>query len=134
MGVRFRRAVRVNDTVARFGGDGFVVLLDGAESPMVAERVADTLLHVARQPVQLGGSVHHLSASLGIAAYPNDGETVEELLRMADTAMSTAKNGGRNRLRFYSPHMESRARHQADIKAGLEEVLAQSHFDLHFQP
>ncbi|TSE34430.1 EAL domain-containing protein [Tepidimonas charontis] len=134
MAERFRRAVRANDTVARFGGDEFVVLLDGAETPMVAERVGDVLLHAARQPVELAGTVQHLTASIGIAAYPNDGETVEELLRMADTAMYTAKNSGRDRLRFYSPHMESRARRQAEIKVGLEEALAQSQFELHFQP
>ncbi|TCS99843.1 two-component system CheB/CheR fusion protein [Tepidimonas ignava] len=131
---RIRRALRANDTVARFGGDEFVVMLDAADSPLVVERVADNILQALRQPYTLHGNVLRLSASIGVAAYPSDGETSEELLRMADTAMYAAKNGGRDRMRFYSPQMESRARHLAEIKTGLEQALADSAFELLFQP
>lgn len=131
---RIRRALRSNDTVARFGGDEFVMLIDGAESPLVVERVADTVLQALRQPFQVADQTLRLSGSIGVAAHPSDGETTEELLRMADTAMYAAKNGGRDRMRFYSPQMESRTRRLAEIRGGLEQALIQGEFELHYQP
>ncbi len=131
---RIRRTLRPNDTIARFGGDEFVMLIDGAESPLVVERIADTVLQSLRQPFHVGDQTLRLSGSVGIAAHPSDGKTPEELLRMADTAMYAAKNGGRDRMRFYSPQMESRTRRLAEIKAGLEQALTQGQFELHYQP
>ncbi|MGN9498428.1 hypothetical protein B1F69_04235 [Pseudomonas syringae] len=131
---RLSGCVRESDTVARYGGDEFVVLLshlrDTAETAVVAERILDA----CSRTIPVGDNAFQISASVGVAAFPDDGITVEELLKNADLAMYSSKDGGRNQLRFYNPQMNEKAEARAKTEAELKEALHEGHFVLHYQP
>ncbi|MEX0730282.1 MAG: PAS domain S-box protein [Aquisalimonadaceae bacterium] len=99
---RMRNTIRETDTVARFGGDEFVILISGPEGETAIAGVADTLLKAIAQPIEIHGHICNVSASIGISRYPHDAEDGEGLLSAADHAMYTAKATGRGRYMFYS--------------------------------
>jgi diguanylate cyclase (GGDEF)-like protein len=95
---RLRAGLRDADTLARIGGDEFVVVLPCCEGPAAAAKVAENILFQLNQPFEDGELVLHISGSLGIALFPEDGMDAEDLLRAADLAMYDAKSHGRNRV------------------------------------
>ncbi|KFI08595.1 diguanylate cyclase domain-containing protein [Massilia sp. BSC265] len=95
---RLRAGLRDADTLARVGGDEFVVLLPRCDAPADAVKVAENILYQLNQPFEDGELVHRISGSLGVAMFPDDGTDAEELLRAADLAMYEAKSHGRNRV------------------------------------
>jgi diguanylate cyclase (GGDEF)-like protein len=95
---RLRAGLREADTLARIGGDEFVVLLPRCDSLQDAATVAENILFQLNQPFEDGALVHRISGSLGIAMFPDDGMEAEALLRSADLAMYDAKSAGRNRV------------------------------------
>jgi len=131
---RLRGCVRESDTVARLGGDEFVVLIcnlrDTEETAIVAERILDA----CSRPILIGDNVFQISASIGVAAWPSDGLTVDEMLHHADLAMYSSKGEGRNTLRFYDAQMNEKAEVRARIEAELKVALRDGHFVLHYQP
>jgi diguanylate cyclase (GGDEF)-like protein len=110
---RLSRSVRASDTVARVGGDEFVVLLEGVHCQQDVARIAEKLRLVLTEPMQLAGQQVEVSPSIGIAHYPGDGDDERALLHSADTAMYLAKRGGGNQCRGSgirtdaSPHNEN---------------------------
>jgi diguanylate cyclase (GGDEF)-like protein len=92
--------VRESDTVARFGGDEFVVLLIDFNATREPENIAHAIIERISTPVELANEQVTISGSIGIATYPEDGDTVDELLHQADTAMYRAKEVGKNSFRF----------------------------------
>jgi two-component system, chemotaxis family, CheB/CheR fusion protein len=110
---RMRTAVRDTDTVCRQSGDEFVVLLPNVRDANDAEHLADKLVRQIAKPHQLGKHEITLTCSAGVAMYPDDGNTMDEVLRHADGAMYHAKNRGRNQVAFFSSEMN---RHQHDRK------------------
>jgi diguanylate cyclase (GGDEF)-like protein/PAS domain S-box-containing protein len=99
---RMKHALRDGDTLARIGGDEFVAILVDLESVEACETVLHRLLHAAAEPVQLAAQVHQVSASIGVALYPQDGADADLLLRCADHAMYQAKKTGKNRHHFFN--------------------------------
>ena len=97
---RIRAEIRETDTVARIGGDEFVVIITGVPDLEVIERVAANIVEQVGQAIQLNQQQIHVGASLGIALYPEDGNTPEELIRQADSAMYRIKNSGKNNYGF----------------------------------
>lgn len=97
-GERFGNAVRRSDTVARIGGDEFVVVLSSVDSIEGADHVARNVLPALEQPVSLGARVVTISASIGVAVHSTTSQTTDDVLRQADHAMYQAKSGGRNRI------------------------------------
>jgi diguanylate cyclase (GGDEF)-like protein/PAS domain S-box-containing protein len=132
--VRFSGLVRSTDSVGRFGGDEFVVLLGQVEDILVLERVLHDMLQAARNPMPQVKKGLELSASIGIARYPGDGDTPTELIQHADTAMYMAKKGGRNGFRYFAPRMNEEAERRAQLRREVALALDEGQFELHFQP
>jgi diguanylate cyclase (GGDEF)-like protein/PAS domain S-box-containing protein len=131
---RLCRAVRASDTVARLGGDEFVVLVPGIRSIEEASRVAEKIIEALAVPFPLEGRMLHITPSIGICVYPDDGEDVETLMRHADGAMYHAKASGRNNYQFFTPKMNVSAAQRFELENSLRGALALSQFELHFQP
>ena len=97
---RIRSCVRVSDTVARMGGDEFTVILCNVKAVNSKDRVAKKIVEAISRPFMLNGKECSVSVSIGISLYPDNGETAEQLVKIADAAMYLAKHGGRNGYRF----------------------------------
>lgn len=98
---RIKACVRESDTVARMGGDEFTVILNDIKAPHNVQRVSDSLLRTLSSPFTLNTRCCQVGASIGIALYPNHAATAEQLVKSADAAMYWAKQGGKNRCRFF---------------------------------
>lgn len=131
---RLLAAVRGEDTVARIGGDEFtVVLSEVADAPATAS-VADKLLASLRRPFRLHGHEVHVSASIGITLFPDDGTDADTLIRHGDTAMYQAKAQGKDRYRFFTREMNRALLERASLEAQLRLALQRDELRLQFQP
>ncbi|MEW6330654.1 MAG: PAS domain S-box protein [Pseudomonadota bacterium] len=131
---RFQRSVRDGDTVARFGGDEFVILLDDVASADDVSGVAQKVLQALAPPFQVDHQTLYVTASIGVSLFPNDGEDASTLLKHADIAMYRAKELGKNTYQFYSADMSSRAFERLTLESNLRRALEQREFRLYYQP
>jgi diguanylate cyclase (GGDEF)-like protein/PAS domain S-box-containing protein len=131
---RMRLCVRETDTIARQGGDEFVVLLADIEDTAAAGTVADKIIAQASAPFVVDDNEIHIGASIGITLFPNDGNDIETLFRNADLAMYRAKDAGRNNAQFFELAMTTAAVERRAIEADLRGALARDEFVLHYQP
>ena len=131
---RLAACVRVSDTIARIGGDEFVVLLCGLAQPEDARQVAQKVLESLAEPVTIDGQELKTTPSIGICAYPHDGDDVETLMRNADTAMYYAKQMGRNNCQFFTQAMNDAAQQRLQMENDLRHAVERGEFILHFQP
>jgi diguanylate cyclase (GGDEF)-like protein len=131
---RLTTVVRTADTVARFGGDAFVIIdtsiADSEDAADLAARVMDAL----QAPVRIGTIDIHTSPSIGIAIYPDDGVSIASLLAHADAAMYSAKQQGRGSFRRYAPGMQAGAEDRVQLESQLHNAVAFSQFQLYYQP
>ncbi|MBF9266390.1 bifunctional diguanylate cyclase/phosphodiesterase, partial [Paracidovorax cattleyae] len=135
---RLRGCVQNEDTVARHGGDEFVVVLeDLGQSPQGAaaraEEMGQKILAAMRHPFTLEGESHHTTLSMGVTVFQGARETVDELLQRTDLAMYQAKASGRNALRFYDPQMQASVAARAALETDLREGLGRGEFELFYQ-
>jgi diguanylate cyclase (GGDEF)-like protein len=134
---RLAAQVRASDTVARVGGDEFVLLLEDlppAEASHIAAQMAQRVIDACGEPVDAGGHAQQLSSSVGIALYRHGGAR-DELLSQADAAMYAAKRAGGSSYAFFEPHMNAGMREQIELQRDLREALARGgQLELHYQP
>ena len=136
---RLRSCVHEDDTVARQGGDEFVVVLEDLgdnpeEAAARAEEVGQRILAALREPYIINGAAHHSSLSMGVTIFSDMRETVDELLKRADLALYQAKDAGRDTLRFYDPRMQAAVSARAALELDMRIGLAQGQFELYYQP
>ncbi len=120
--------------LARLGGDEFTALIPNIAKPEDALLVAHRIRELMRRPFMLDGREVVLTASIGIAVYPDDGEDASSLLKHADTAMYHAKDKGRDNCQFYSASLTQRAQHRLNLESNLRHALARNEFSLLYQP
>jgi diguanylate cyclase (GGDEF)-like protein/PAS domain S-box-containing protein len=135
---RLVACIREGDTVARFGGDEFVVMLEDLsdnqqEAAIQAETVGEKILAALNKPYRLAGSEHQSTPSIGVTLFGSQRDTVEELLKRADLAMYQAKAAGRNTMRFFDPDMQAVVNARARLEADLRQGLRRNEFVLHYQ-
>lgn len=131
---RLLSILRSTDTVARAGGDEFLLLLRNLNSVEEIEGLIARWMANLSQPYQLTGLELHVSPSIGIARYPHDGTEAEELLARADEAMYFAKRSGRKTFRFFDASVMGFSRERLEIEAELRGALSQNQLSLHYQP
>ena len=146
VGARLAQCIRAEDslarnpsaqpnlTVARLGGDEFTVLLGRIANTQDAAKVAQRILDSLAEPIDVDGHELFVSASIGIAVYPFDGEETETLIKNADAAMYHAKSNGRSRYHFYNPSMNASALEKLNLERNLRKALDRGEFVLYFQP
>ncbi len=131
---RLLSCVRESDTVSRLGGDEFVVLLTEIEEPEDAAVVATRMLEAVGQTHFINGNELHVTTSIGIALYPDDGTDAETLIKNADTAMYQAKARGRKTYQFFEASMNVRAVERQKIEEGLRRAVERNELSLYYQP
>ncbi len=134
VGQRLKSLLGNENTVARMGGDEFAVVMEDVRHAGVMSDLAEQIIAVLAEPVELDGHSARISASLGIALYPQDGDDAVTLVRAADTAMYQSKQGGRNTYRFHRDDMAQAVRRRLELDHGLRRALAQNEFELWYQP
>jgi len=131
---RLTSSLRSNDTVARLGGDEFVVLLDIGVDEKSASCIADKIIKEIQKPVNLNDTIVSVGASIGIALYPNNGDSSDKLLKSADLAMYSAKNEGRDNYKFYTPQMNIEATARLEKESNIKIAHSNNEFINHYQP
>jgi predicted signal transduction protein with EAL and GGDEF domain len=131
---RLTRSLRKSGTVARLGGDEFMVLLLGTHGAEAAAKVAQKLLDSLRPPLKVNGHELTTAASIGLALFPHDGDDTDTLIKNADTALSRAKEQGRNHYQFYTEGMNTTAFERLMLESRLRKALEQEEFVVFYQP
>jgi diguanylate cyclase (GGDEF)-like protein len=134
VGDRLRSLLRESDMVARLGGDSFAVLLSGHTSDEQVTTITERMAQRIGQPFVLHEREIHLTASIGVACYPEHGTDPDTLLGNADAAMYRAKEAGRSRTLFFQPTMNVRARERLGLERALRRAIGENQFVLHYQP
>lgn len=132
---KLKDSLRRSDTVGRFGGDEFLILMNHVEKKQTGiSKVADKLLELFEEPIIIHGQEIYVTASCGIAMYPEDGEDAETLIKHADIAMYSAKEKGKNQYAYCSDRMKQAVEYRAVLSKSMYRALERGEFQIHYQP
>jgi len=131
---RVQARLRSSDTLARLGGDEFVILLESLDDDSTPAIVAQDIIDTLQQPLEVAGYHLNISASIGIAFFPDDAQDIHNLIKNADNAMYQAKELGRNRFRYYTRALSEETDKRLQTESALREALQKDQFHMVFQP
>ena len=131
---QLRVKVRDTDTVSRIGGDEFVVILGELDRPESADFIVREIMNQLVEPILIQSQLTYVTASFGVAMFPNDGKNGKDLLLAADQAMYAAKESGRNCYQYFTPNLQVKAKYRSGVMAELRTALEQHQFFLNYQP
>jgi len=139
VGERLQLRVREGDTIARFGGDEFVIVVEGLddsqkEALFHAEHLAEALMSLINRSFEFDGNVYTPTASIGVVLFERQRHSADDMIKWAELAMYEAKGAGRNCVRFFDPSMQAQVRSRALLEAGIRRGLDKGEFELHYQP
>jgi diguanylate cyclase (GGDEF)-like protein len=134
VGKRFASTIRSEDVLAHLDGDEFVVLLNDISKPKFASAVAEKIMATCAVPIRLLSAEIKFTASVGICIYPNDGESLEELLKNLDSTLYKVKHAGGNAYQFYTEQMDIEAREYIQLEGSLRKAIQNNELVLHYQP
>lgn len=131
---RFKQSMRNTDLICRHGGDEFLILIDNFTDISYIENIVRKILDSMNEPIMIMDQKIYMTFSIGIALYPNDAKTVDELLRNADSAMYKAKDDGRNTYSFYNVDMTSKVKEKLVLENKIRDAIKNDEFLVYFQP
>lgn len=131
---RFQDCIRKEDSLSRLGGDEFTIILENLTDDQDTSLLAEKIITSITEPFNIEENTLYISCSIGISFFPNDGDSVENLLKYADAAMYKAKELGRNDFKFYSEEMTEKARNRVTMVTNLREALDNAEFSVYYQP
>ncbi|MBC7751673.1 MAG: diguanylate cyclase [Candidatus Saccharibacteria bacterium] len=131
--LRLKSCIRPTDTLARMGGDEFVLLLPEVDV-MEVLAIANRIFSALKTPINVTAKALHINAGIGFSFYPEHGQSMTDLLRCADQAMYMVKKQGRNGYKIYEHDMDTKIVHRANMEQELYRALENNGFVLHYQP
>ena len=131
---RLKEAIRDEDTVARLGGDEFIVILEELSLIQDASVIATKILKALTKDINIENQTLYVSSSIGISIYPDDGNSTQDLLKFADSAMYKAKDDGRNNFQFYDTSLTEQAFERVIMETSLRTALKEEQFVVYYQP
>lgn len=134
VGDRINRLLREEDTLARLGGDEYVVILEDIKNPIDASFTANKIIELFKQPININDNEHFISVSIGVTICPDDSTELTELLKYSDIAMYKAKNNGKNNVQFYSSSMSNEIVKRITIEKELRDAIQNEEFVVYYQP
>jgi diguanylate cyclase (GGDEF)-like protein len=134
LGVRLKKYIRKSDTLARFGGDEFILLMEDFENDTAISTTAQKLTKIISKLLVVKGRELHLTVSIGVAIYPDNGTRAQELLKCADSAMYSAKKEGFNLVHFYKKEMTEKSLEKLTMDTYIRRAIDNDEFELYYQP
>lgn len=131
---RLQKDIRKNDTIARIGGDEFIIVIEDIKEQSNIEKIAGKILQEFEDPIELEKHNFDTTVSIGISIFPNNGFNTEDLIKHADTAMYSAKNSGKNQFKFYNNQMTSEIFEKIIMKQEIKDAIENDEFEVYYQP
>ena len=131
---RLKSALRKSDMLSRFGGDEFVIVIEGIDDNYSATRVCEKIIHYFQEAIQTRQHLLNISLSIGVSMFPSDAKDSTTLLKYADMAMYKAKNSGKNTYKYYQKEHSISTRSRFDIEQALKNAMAYNEFYMMYQP
>jgi len=132
--LRIESQIRETDTLARFGGDEFIMIFNDMHNPITIVDIVQKVMRSMDDPISIEGHSVYVTLSIGVSIYPDDADTADDLLKNADAAMYKAKNDGRNTYSFYTEDMTEKAFERIALESSLRQAIKDENFILYFQP